>query len=93
MYENNFSSPRCVLDKNFPEISIEDGSLFTFFNKNIECETLFAAKQQKLEIDPFNILSLNKYLTPYSYYFLSLSLVRFLHFTIWELNGVFLMNL
>ena len=33
--ESNLYSPMKVLDKNFPSISIEDGSLFTFFNKNI----------------------------------------------------------
>lgn len=63
IYENYFSSPRCVLDKNFPEISIEDGSLFTFFNKNIECETLFAAKKTFF-------IQLKGWLHSLSYYFL-----------------------
>ena len=31
--ENNLYSQRKVLDKKFPSISIEDGSLFSFFNK------------------------------------------------------------
>jgi len=65
IYEHNLSTPRCVLDKNFPSISIEDGSLFTFFNKNIECETLFAAIQQEDQDYPF----LGP-LSPFSYYFL-----------------------
>ena len=63
--ESNLYSPMKVLDKNFPSISIEDGSLFTFFNKNIECETLFAAKQQRYQEEPFLGL-----LSPFSYYFL-----------------------
>ena len=63
--ESNLYSPMKVLDKNFPSISIEDGSLFTFFNKSIECETLFAAKQQRYQEEPFLGL-----LSPFSYYFL-----------------------
>ena len=63
--ENNLYSQRKVLDKKFPSISIEDGSLFTFFNKNIECETLFAAQQQRYQEEPFLGL-----LSPWSYYFL-----------------------
>ena len=63
--ENNLYSQRKVLDKKFPSISIEDGSLFTFFNKNIECETLFAAQQQGYQEEPFLGL-----LSPWSYYFL-----------------------
>ena len=63
--ENNLHSQRKVLDKKFPSISIEDGSLFTFFNKNIECETLFAAQQQRYQEEPFLGL-----LSPWSYYFL-----------------------
>ncbi len=63
--ENNLYSQRKVLDKKFPSISIEDGSLFTFFNKNIECETLFAAQQQGYQEEPFLGL-----LSPWLYYFL-----------------------
>ena len=63
--ENNLYSQREVLDKKFPSISIEDGSLFTFFNKNIECETLFVAQQQRYQEEPFLGL-----LSPWSYYFL-----------------------
>ena len=63
--ENNLYSQRKVLDKKFPSISIEDGSLFTFFNKNIECETLFVAQQQRYQEEPFLGL-----LSPWSYYFL-----------------------
>ena len=63
--ENNLFSQRKVLDKKFPSISIEDGSLFSFFNKNIECETLFAAQQQRYQEEPFLGL-----LSPWSYYFL-----------------------
>ena len=65
LYEKRFSSPQSVFDVNFPLISIEDGSLFNFLNKKIECETLFAAKQQKYQLPFFFSV-----LSPFKYYFL-----------------------
>ena len=43
IYEYNLCTPQCVLDKNYPSLSFEDGSILTFFNKNIKCEILLAA--------------------------------------------------
>ena len=40
------------------------------FNKNIECETLFAAKQQRYQEEPFFGL-----ISPFSYYFLFVGMI------------------
>ena len=67
-------TPRCVLDKNYPSLSFEDGSIFTFFNKNIRCEMLFARFSQEYSIESLTgasqFISRDRYAQSFLYYFL-----------------------